>query len=294
LVLVGIAATIWGSVARTSVERFRCLILLSFAYPVMLVFFYRNAFPYFYVFMLPSVPLVVAVLFDNSRASIIGRYSLVLSSLLTFQALALAYRDLPKNNDGQRELHAAIHEIFPQPVPYLDGISSVPSFPWTGIFMTSWGMQSYESSNHAIFSDRIASAKPVFVVAESKLLTQALETGTNPENANYLLRLEDLAAFHDNYIHHWGPIWIAGKNLGDASSSSRNFMVRIDGAYTFESDGSGKIDGVLVSPGNVINLTSGVHEYSGPQARLRWGDHLRVPDFDPPETLYVIEPGLDF
>ncbi len=96
----------------------------------------------------------------------------------------------------------------------------------------------------------------------------------------------------DNYIPHWGQLYVAGKVIergpaGDATG----FDIIIEGVYTLESAGTAVVDGRPVEPGSTVHLSIGSHEISreegtGP-VTLRWGDNLYAPTGGaPPGPLY--------
>ena len=84
------------------------------------------------------------------------------------------------------------------------------------------------------------------------------------------------------YIHHWGLLWVAGKNI---RVKTRNVPIPFDmpvgATYTLESRKPVSIDGVLVRPGEAVGLSPGRHELSA-KARgsvtLRYETRLPIPD----------------
>jgi hypothetical protein len=111
--------------------------------------------------------------------------------------------------------------------------------------------------------------------------------GASAPQGDTALTPNDAAALRDNFIPHWGPIWVAGKRLDPTQGATSNFAVAIPGAYTLEADEKMLIDGKIFLPGNVLTLTEGVHSYRGPFAQLRYGEHLPRPPRQPPKAVFT-------
>ena len=86
---------------------------------------------------------------------------------------------------------------------------------------------------------------------------------------------KDTAALESSYIHHWGPIYVAGKRFDLAQTASpRTFEILLGGAYRLESERPVRIDGRTYEPGESVFLPVGPHMISAdPDAEeltLRW------------------------
>jgi hypothetical protein len=252
----------------------RALAWLPFAFlvPLMTLAVYRNAYPYFYVFMLAPAALPIAI--AAARADV-RRLAPVLALALAASAIA---NYLPIDRDvlkAQRETLAAVHAIFPEPVAAIDRSSMAASFPQAGLFMSTWGMEQYRSEGRPVMREAFAERHAVLLIDNSRWLSEALRDKDSGEG---LLR-EDAATLRENLVHHWGPIWVAGKALALAASS-RQFEILVPGRYTLESAGSVAIDGQVRWNGEVIQLAAGTHLAASADVRsavLRWGDHLPKP-----------------
>lgn len=266
--------------------RFQSAVVLSFFLPVLLVFTYRNTFPYFYVFMLAPVSVIASYAGARATTTVAGRMTSPVCVLLAALALFLGIKELSYDNRGQRSVLAAVQTIFPKPVPYLDGFASIPSYPRVGYYMTSWTRAAYQRNGARLIARLVSSRKPRFAIAQHPLVLEALTKGRAISQEQPGMFPEDAEALHGNFIHHWGPLWIAGKDLDPKSSEAVEFEIVIDGQYTFEAEGPGVLDGHAVQPDDVVELSAGSHRYSGPHARFRYGDHSPVPRGTPPEALY--------
>jgi hypothetical protein len=110
----------------------------------------------------------------------------------------------------------------------------------------------------------------------------------------YLLP-EDREALAGAYVHHWGPVYVAGKRLTASSSQCTGplqFDLLIPGRYTLEANGPVDIDGRLVVPGQSIDLIRGVHRATvlpeSEPATLRWGEGLYRPAQAPPREEFFL------
>jgi hypothetical protein len=288
---LGIAAGIgvcgWR-LARSGNGRLRAAVLLLFAFPLATILFYRNAFPYFYVFALAPAAVLVAVAVDALAwpAARLTPYVIVMGVL----AVVGVARSLPGDQTTQRATLDAVHRIFPSPVAYIDRCSMVADFPKVGFFMSTWGIQTYRAARQPSFADLLRTQRPVFVLANSPALNAALDGANVPEPLSLLP--DDAAVLRQNYVHHWGAIWVAGKAFPSVGPTPQPFAIAIPGTYTVESAGPVMIDGRPAFPGAVVNLVQGAHTLrsDGNTSRvvLRWGDHLLVPpDPAPQGALFV-------
>ncbi len=264
--------------ARPGADRLRAAVLLLFFFPVVTILFYRNAFPYFYVFALAPAAVLVAVAVDALAwpAARLTPY-IVLTCIL---AVVGGVRSLPGGQDAQRATLAAVHRIFPTPVAYIDRCSMVAEFPKVGFFMSTWGIETYRATGEPSFAELLRSRQPVFVLANSPTLAAAL--GESPVPQPLSLVSDDATTLRQNYVHHWGAIWVAGKTFATVGSAPEPFAIAVAGDYTVESAIAVNIDGRAALPGAVVNLGQGPHTVSagddaGPVV-LRWGDHLLVPE----------------
>ncbi len=182
------------------------LVCLLLAAPLLSLVFYRNAFPYFFPFILAPVAPVIALASQRLDRAIWRHAALA----PMFAGMVLQYAKLlPHDQQAQRQVIAAVHQIFPEPVAYIDRNGMVPSFPKVGFFMSTWGMEHAKAAGAPLLSPIIAQQQPPLLIANSPVLTQALQPSSN--YAGQRLHPEDEKSLRENFVHYWGPIWLAGK-----------------------------------------------------------------------------------
>ena len=187
---------------------------------------------------------------------------------------------------GQRQVISTIHEIFPEPTPYIDRNSMISRYPKCGFFMSTWGIQSYHRRGKPIFEQVLQECEPKFLITNSHQLTVAMN-GKSSENNLHRLFDRDAEMLRANFIHHWGSIWVAGKSFGPAMSPTE-FDISIEGIYTVESSGQIIINKQQYNDGDYIFLSKDSHfiDRSPQQVNLRFGHHLPRPDFTPTKPIY--------
>ena len=176
--------------------------------------------------------------------------------------------------EDQRSVVRAAHSIFPAGTPYIDRCSMISSAPKHGIFMSSWGIEVYRDARLPIFRDILRDMRPAYLIANSP----ALQTALTGDGVDERLLRADRAVLRENFIHHWGPIWVVGKTL-EPTAGALQFEILVPGKYTIEGLGEFQLDGSQRRPGDVVTLAAGNHHASrlGGTTRLRWGSHLRRP-----------------
>lgn len=257
----------------TAIHR-RLWIALAFLAPLTSVLFYRNAFPYFFPFMLAPGALLWAIAATRADAN---RYLPLLAVGVSAGALATAFTINRSVLNNQRVTLAAARSIFPISVPYIDTCSMLARSPQAGFFMSSWGMENYRATGRPMMLDAIAHRGARYIIANNRHLKFAL-AGSNKGG----LLPEDATLLSDSFIPHWGAIWVLGKRL-PASTTPRLFQLLASGSYTVESAAPVRIDGLVWHPDDVVALAAGRHYAVAPNAlTLRWGDRLQRPLASPP------------
>ena len=245
--------------------------VMLLAAPLLSVLFYRNAFPYFFPYIM--FPVVVAAMPAIARLDAKWRCLLLLpmAAMLAMQ-FALNWQ---RDQVTQRATAEAAYRMFPDSVAYLDRNGMLARYPMVGGFGSTWGLEGHQAG--ARFSLIIEKHQPPLLIANTPVFQKALDP--NFEFADQWLSEPDTRALQEAYIHHWGLIYVAGKEL---TSKSGNFDLLIAGSYTLECEGSRVIDATQSQCGDVINLESGVHSWEGGALTLSWGDHLYKPVTEPP------------
>lgn len=273
-------------------QRVRSRILLCLAAPLLTLAFYRNAFPYYYVFILPLAVLGCGLAFEAAAEWRVGSRPWLGPSLAAVAALAvfsggLSYlaRNSADETLAQRQVLGVIHRMFPQPVPYVDRCAMVASFEKVGFFMSSWGIQDYRSARQPIFEDLLRDRPVGFLIANSPSLRIDLPRAAF-RGFPLALLAEDFDVLRSNFVHHWGAVFVQGKELAlPAAPAALEFEILSSGVYTLEAAGPVVLDGSPIEPGRSVTLASGPHTIAATGdvafARLRWGDRLYRPSFPP-------------
>jgi hypothetical protein len=272
--------------------------------PLLSVIFYRNTFPYYYAFMMPPVMLLCGYAFwrlVSALARTDRRLATVVTIVLTIGVFApklvLAYPAMLTRRlqtSVQQDLVAKVHEIFPEPVPYLDACHMVGSFPPAAPFMGSVAIERYMRAGQPVLKRLLAEKRPVFLLVEMPYLDP--QPQRRPVAAGSLALVdEDWEALKTHFIPHWGPIWVAGRQFDLAADRGPQvFDMPVPGTYTLEADGDVRIDGAVYHNGDTVKLDPEGHiiEPAGPveKATLRWGDHLCCPSEPPlPPSMYLLQ-----
>lgn len=259
------------SMATDLAKRKEAFVILSMAIPLLTFIFYRNAYPYFYAFILP--PVVILAGYGAHRLKLSNLILAALSILMTVNIVVLHMTRIDDMRGVQAQTLSAVHNMFPEPVPYFDRNGMVASFPKAGIFMSSWGLRNYRRAAQPIFLNEMQNKTVPLLIDNSPAISAVLggETST--------LLPEDAAALRENYIPHWGHIWVAGKQLS-LDIETTEFSILIPGEYTLESADNVWLNGDLLKTGKVITLERGVHSLRSAvplEITLRWGKALPRP-----------------
>lgn len=257
----------------TAAIRQRLWVSLAFLLPLASLLFYRNAFPYFYAFMLApaSVFFAMAAARPEMRR-LLPAVAIGLTALAVMHSISLASPAL----GNQRLTLAAARSIFPATTAYIDRGSMLPRTPQAGFFMSSWGIENYRAAGDPLMRKAIAEGGARYVIANHPQLDLALS------GAESVLLPEDAAVLREGFVPHWGAIWVLGTRL-PAGNTPHPFEIFTSGTYTIEGDGPVQFDGVLRYPGQTVQLTAGNHAaLTASAATLRWGDRLHRPTMPPP------------
>jgi hypothetical protein len=253
------------------------------------VVFYRNAWPYYYVFIIPPVLIYCGMVIDkialsvNSTKSTLSWWIMTILFLSVFCTMVSFYTNRNSNETiTQRNLVNLVHQIFPKPTPYIDGCSMISAYPKIGFFMTSWGVEEYRKLNIPIYRDLISKHHPAFLIANRNCIDpqrmMAKET-----KSEYELLDKDKEVILKNYVKHWGGLYVAGKKFEFSNvSETQQFEILIPGIYTVESDAVVSIDGADYKPGSQVMLEETNHTICAMgkpmNVILRWGKNLYRPD----------------
>jgi hypothetical protein len=261
-----------------------------FTLPILCIFFYRNAFPYFFPFIVAPLIIVVSIgaqeVSENVRKLFAKSFITILLLYMFIYTLGQGHLRSYLHQTGQREVIATIHTMFPERTPYIDRNSMISSYPKCGFFMSFWGIENYRQKGKPIFEQVLEECEPKFLITNSHQLALAMNAKSSEDNP-YRLFDQDARVLRSNFIHHWGSIWVAGKSF-DPGMSMREFDISIEGIYTVESSEQIILDKQQYNDGDYIFLSKGSHviDMSPQQVDLRFGRHLPRPDFAQTMPIY--------
>ena len=267
-----------------------CMIVLLL--PLFSLLFYRNAFPYFYVFVMPTATLFCGFMFKKLteifkiKNQMICLLILVIFSGAVFKNFVTYYSAFShKQISGQKQTIDVIHRMFPKPVAYFDCCFVVSSYPDMGFFLSSVGMEIYLKTGQPVMEKLLNTKKPLFLLANVPHLNLHSEVPASLYT-DLTFKTEDWQALKSYFIHHWGPIWVVGKRFEFKSENEKQkFKIDVPGIYTLEGNQNVLIDGSLIRAGDIITLETGQHIIRNEETigviSLKWGDHLYQPSKEP-------------
>lgn len=256
--------------------------------------FYRNAFPYYYPVMMAPAAVLIGIVAERllqARSPRTRAPALLALAAGLAAILAGAYDSLMSlrfsDQAAQRDVVAAVHRIFPEPVPYIDHSGMIASFPKVNFFMSTWGVEAYRRAGRDFMPDALAGRCPPLLLIDHPVLS--------PGTLLYRQLSEtDRRLMETGYVDYWGPIRVAGAASELADGAPRTLRVPCSGAYRVETDGAVLLDGRPVADGDVVTLEGGrdsqvAGDPAGPPAgrlRLVWAGAQAPPAESPPR------PGL--
>jgi hypothetical protein len=291
LLVVGVCITILELIRKRNKKG---LIALSFLVPLLSLPFYRNAFPYYYFFIISPAILFCSVLprriLQDFRRTGSGTLLFCLSLIFLTIAGSAAFHFINAfrhDNDSQAELIGVIHKMFPEPVPYIDGCAAVASYPNAGFFMSTWGFENYLAAGQPIFRRILQEKRPQFMLANTPHLDFRFPRDHLFFKINHDFMDEDKKILRENFIKYWGMLWLPGKTLQFGKTGEQQiFDILIPGIYAIEGKNHVIIDGKLNSPGETFFLAAGKHSAqpvkNGRKIILRWGEVSHIPTNPPP------------
>ncbi|MEX0809108.1 MAG: hypothetical protein WD044_10310 [Dongiaceae bacterium] len=263
---------------------------LALAFPVVTPFFYRNAFDYNFVFILPPAAILAGFAYEHLWRMVRARGNFVTRTLLAIVVLGpcvLLARNivtaLPDRIAPQRTVIAAVHQVFAEPVLYLDGYGVVARFPRVGFFHSGWGVDRYREAGGPVYPELVAAMQPPLLLADSPSLYGALVPAISIVEDRLLLP-EDAAFLAAHYLQYWGMIFVVGQTVTiPESGGSVDFDIVVAGEYRIGAGGPVRIDGAPLQPGAVMRLETGPHELAAAPGNvvLRWADLGPAPDAAP-------------
>ncbi len=245
-----LAMALWGLLAPAQQRGVKFVALLMGA-QIAILLVYRNAFPYFFPYIVP--PLAGLVALGAQSLGPVARKILVAGMVLIATAqTALILQERP---DAQRATLGEVHDLFSDPTATLSGSDLVASFPNAGFFMSTWGMESYRAAGEPRLAPAIREHAPKVVIADRWPLHDAL-TATEAQLTFLTTGLlpEDIAALRAAYVHYAGQIWVPGRDV-IATGAAQEISLPIPGLYRLETSEPVTLDGTSLKTGDVIDVT---------------------------------------
>ena len=219
------------------------------------ILIYRNTFPYYYPVMMAPASVLTAITFDSLGNWVHHRLGAAANSRILGVVLAVLVAvglihvaQLWRNEQqAQREVVAAVHQIFPDPFAYIDHSGMIASFPKANFFMSGWGLQRYRQAGIAFMPRALDERHPAFVLSNRPVL----EPGHPAFN---LLLPEDRELIEQTYIPYWGPIRVAGAQAVIPDGGDVELRVPFPGKYRLESTEPVLIEGKARSGADVFDL----------------------------------------
>lgn len=263
--LVGLAlwaAWLVGRSARPSAEK---VALAGLWVSLLLPFYYTNSAPYFYVFMLAPVAVVVSV----AAAALLEHHTSRKVALVALALTAALFATEDRSTiERQRQVLAVADAAMPGPVAYFDLDGMLAANHKANDLLTPWGMAQYVERGIPAYRTAMEKQPVPLVLANSDMLEAALEGADGGP-----MLPADRAALQGSYQRYWGPLWVAGKTITAPAEQDEEFLV--PGDYRVVS-GSLTVDGRTYETGAVIALARGVHRVRG-TATLRWAQAVPAP-----------------
>jgi hypothetical protein len=216
--------------------------------------FYRNAFPYYFVVMLaPASILVGWAVAEISAATRRYASEWTTASLIAvlwlgtvFNGVRYLDRFVFDDQWPQRQIIAGVHQIFPEPVSYIDRCGMVSSFRKANFFMSTWGLDAYRDRSTPVMRSTLATQEPAFVLVNVPALSPSYEgqLGLLPEDQALLAR---------HYVDYWGPVRVAGADVTLAATALR-VTVPFAGKYRLATTEPLLIDDDVRMNGDIIDV----------------------------------------
>lgn len=260
--------------------RFKTLLVLTVSIgPLLSLIFYVHTFAYFYTTMLATGSFMVGLTCFHLKA-IYRHANPLVTAMILISAAPMMISSLKQTNAYQKQISQVVHEMFPEPVNYIDRASQISAFPKQGLFMSNVLMDDYTARAQPIMPEIFETAPPQFLLANLSSLDL---DNVRDETPTRRFLAEDERLLIDNFIHHWGAVYVPGKHL---KSDTPNTGIRIElpGIYTIESASDVIIKGRTYRPEQIIFLEKGEYNVDlrdNTRLTLRWGDNIYRPEFDP-------------
>jgi hypothetical protein len=283
LIIVGFGLAIAGLRNQDSVRN--SLILLFLASPILSLAFYTNAFAYTYVVLIPAACLLAGKAFSRFMGTAEGLRGVTALVCLVSVAIPLIYFGWQWRLDHrqeQRQVVSTVHQLFEDPVPYIDAGGMVASFPRKMPVITRAVLTPYRRAGVPVVTNYIRDSKPPLLIVNFQGLDVWTEGVLESVDPDMRLLPEDEAAIRAAYAHYWDQIYLAGRQWRDLGAGDvRAFEIVVPGEHTVLSRHPVIVDGQRLAPGATVALDAGPHELRTTSAeadlRILWGKNLELP-----------------
>lgn len=289
--IFGLWSLLSGFRKRNATDRAQAINLISLTFPVSTLLYYEQLAPYYYLFVLAPAAIIVAVGADQylSKPRKLPFTVLVLSSI-SILIISFGYSTV-HGQKYQRQVQSNIHTIFPKSETYLDYCGMVPSFDRIlepGIFINPEIDNGERMVGAPFMENLIRKRQPKFFLSNISALDI---DNLFKHSLHFKLLPEDETVLRQNFVHYWGPVYIAGKKFENVrEDSSIEFEIIIEGKYTLRGSSPLRIDGQLVEPNTTVFLSSGMHladDILAQNMQLIWGEDLVLPpEIEKPERIF--------
>lgn len=284
LLTIGLSLALAG--LRQPRSRPNSLILLLLGLPALSIAFYTNAFPYAYLVLIPTACLLAGHTVSQFIKSGERAKRILVLGCIGIAAIPLAKVAWQYRNDGQdqqKQIVAAVHRLFPEPVAYIDSSGLVGSFPRPSLNITLFGLDSYRRAGVPALSNYIHHHQPPLLIANTELLQVWNEDKLDKAPLSSRLLPADEATIRATYAHYWDQIYLAGRQWRDlAAGERRSFEIVVPGDHTLIASAAVIVDGKAYSPGSAVRLDKGPHRLrttsAEPDLRILWGTGRTLPE----------------
>jgi hypothetical protein len=274
-------------------ERRRKLILFSLAIPFLVLPFYRNAYSYFYNTILPGLSVGAAAFLAPGQAEprqrtrealkVIGALGLIF--FFTIEAREMHLLNSSDRVAHVREVISGVKEVFPEPTDYVDRSAMITSYPKVGPFMTKLNMKRNRETEF-LWARKFLEEGGVRFLINNVAALDLSQGRTRILEDDRSFRRADVDVFKDNFVHHWGPLWVLGKKLNfGAAREEQTAEFLVPGTYTLNTGNPVTLGDRSLRPWDTIQLEKGKHTFvaSSPgEVVFKWGDNLKLPRKEAP------------
>jgi hypothetical protein len=267
------------ALARSQRPRSEKIALSAFFAFGLTPIYYLNTAPYFFVFLLPPVLIACSDGISWFRQRISAT-----TLVIAFVAVAIftIAAEPPSPLSNQRQLRDVTVATFGKDVRYFDFPGFLGTNGKANTFISPLVVSVHKDAGSLVIRPAMENDAVPLVINNHYFLDSALKT----DDPNFL-DPRDLEVLRANYIHFWGPLWIAGLEV-PAGPGGVIFENLVPGPYTVR-DSAVTIGKASYSPGEVVRLERGTYQIdssTNTAARLTWGNRIAEPAEPPPDGPY--------